>query len=101
VHFAAAHTRFLCYYNSREYELDKGCHSVYALQFHLVKCVKYRKRILTGLFDDRLKEIMKGKRIHDANIAATMIANGVSILFTLNVEDFKTFKEIRLISARY
>ncbi|MGD0883585.1 MAG: hypothetical protein ABSA46_01700 [Thermodesulfovibrionales bacterium] len=56
---------------------------------------------MTGLFDDRLKEIMKGKRIHDANIAATMIANGVSILFTLNVEDFKTFKEIRLISARY
>ncbi len=39
------------------YKLDKGCHSVYAIQFHLVMCVKYRKKILTGTLDDRLKEI--------------------------------------------
>jgi putative transposase len=41
-----------------EYKLDKGCHSAYAMQFHLVMCVKYRKKILTGLLDDRLKEIV-------------------------------------------
>ena len=42
-----------------EYKLDKGCHSVYALQFHLVMCVKYRKKILAGEMDDRLKELVE------------------------------------------
>lgn len=32
-----------------------------------------------------------GKQIHDANIAATMLANGITHLFTLNTEDFKRF----------
>src|SRR5271157_1426704 len=41
-----------------QYRLDKGSHSVYAIQLHLVMCVKYRKKILTGLLDDRLKEIV-------------------------------------------
>ncbi|MGD0883299.1 MAG: IS200/IS605 family transposase [Thermodesulfovibrionales bacterium] len=40
------------------YKIDKGSHSVYAIQFHLVMCVKYKKKILTGLLDDRLKEIV-------------------------------------------
>jgi putative transposase len=30
------------------YKLDKGGHSVYALQYHLVQCVKYRRKILIG-----------------------------------------------------
>ena len=42
-----------------EYKLDKGCHSVYALQFHLIMCVKYRKKILTGEIDDRLKDLVE------------------------------------------
>ena len=42
-----------------QYKLDKGCHSVYALQFHLVVCVKYRKKILTGYLGKRLKAIVK------------------------------------------
>ncbi|HMK44013.1 MAG TPA: IS200/IS605 family transposase [Dissulfurispiraceae bacterium] len=41
-----------------EYKLDKGCHSVYALQFHLVMCVQYRKKILTGMLDERLKGLV-------------------------------------------
>ena len=41
-----------------EYKLDKGCHSVYSLQFHLVLVVKYRKKVLVGKLADRLKEIV-------------------------------------------
>ena len=42
-----------------DYTLDKGCHSVYAIQFHLVLVVKYRKKILVGRVSERLKEITK------------------------------------------
>jgi len=41
-----------------EYKLDKGCHSVYSLQFHLVLVVKYRKKVLVGKLAERLKEIV-------------------------------------------
>ncbi len=41
-----------------EYKLDKGCHSVYSLQFHLVLAVKYRKNVLVGKLAERLKEIV-------------------------------------------
>lgn len=37
-----------------------------------------------------------GKRIHDANIVATMITYSITNLLTLNREDFKNFKEINL-----
>lgn len=40
-----------------KYKLDKGRHSVYAIQFHLVMCVKYRKKVLKGEISKRLKEI--------------------------------------------
>jgi predicted nucleic acid-binding protein len=32
-----------------------------------------------------------GKQIHDANIIATMMTNGISRLFTFNMDDFKRF----------
>jgi predicted nucleic acid-binding protein len=35
-----------------------------------------------------------GKQIHDANIVATMLANGVDTLLTLNVADFKRFSDV-------
>ena len=41
-----------------EYKLDKGCHSVYSLQFHLVLVVKYRRKVLVGKLAERLKEIV-------------------------------------------
>lgn len=31
-----------------KYKFDKGCHSVYALQYHFVQCIKYRKKVLVG-----------------------------------------------------
>jgi len=42
-----------------------------------------------------------GKRIHDANIAACAIANGISGILTLNIEDFvKLPIEVRTLAAR-
>jgi putative transposase len=32
-------------YATMKYKLDRGAHSVYALQYHLVQCVKYRKQV--------------------------------------------------------
>jgi putative transposase len=40
-----------------KYKLDRGAHSVYALQYHLVQCVKYRKQVLnTPAIIDYLKQ---------------------------------------------
>lgn len=41
-----------------KYKIDKGCHSVYCIQFHLVFCVKYRRNVLVGPISDRLKELV-------------------------------------------
>lgn len=40
---------------------------------------------------------LQGKRIHDANIVATMVSNQIENLYTLNIKDFKSFDEINLI----
>ena len=39
---------------------------------------------------------VKGRNIHDANIAATMLAHGVTRLATYNDRDFRRFQEITL-----
>lgn len=39
-------------------EIKKGRGYVYALQYHLVWCVKYRHKILFGNVENRLKEII-------------------------------------------
>lgn len=38
---------------------------------------------------------LKGKRIHDANIASIMIENGLTQIFTLNPNDFKVFANMQ------
>jgi len=39
-----------------------------------------------------------GKQVHDANIVATMLVNGVDTLLTMNVADFRRFEDrIRLV----
>jgi len=40
------------------YKLDKGSHSVYALQYHLVQCIKYRKK---ALVNDKIIDLLKTK----------------------------------------
>jgi predicted nucleic acid-binding protein len=52
----------------------------------------------------QLREIIRagevtGKRIHDANIVATLRAHGLSILLTENAADFKGFPDIRLVTV--
>jgi len=44
---------------------------------------------------------LQGKRIHDANIVATAMAYSIPVLFTLNREDFKGFREIQLMQLTY
>jgi len=41
-----------------KYKIDKGAHSVYCIQFHLVFCVKYRRKVLTDPVSERLKTIV-------------------------------------------
>lgn len=41
-----------------KYELEFGAHSAYLLTYHLVWCVKYRRKVLTDEIGDRLKEIV-------------------------------------------
>lgn len=41
-----------------KYKLDKGCHSVYSLQYHFVQCIKYRKKVLT---DPKIIDFLKTK----------------------------------------
>lgn len=43
-----------------DYKLDKGSHSVYALQYHLVQVVKYRRKVLS----EQVVELLKQK-IHE------------------------------------
>ena len=43
------------------YDLSKGAHSVYALQYHYVQCVKYRKPVLA---DTRICDLVKIK-VHE------------------------------------
>ena len=40
---------------------------------------------------------LRGKRIHDANIVATMMAHGIRALVTQNLEDFAPFDEIAIV----
>lgn len=42
------------------------------------------------------KYSLKGKRIHDANIVATMMEYEIKNLITWNIDDFKKFDEIEL-----
>lgn len=42
---------------------------------------------------------ISGKRIHDANIVATMMACSTEKLFTKNTKDFVAFKEVELLKT--
>lgn len=44
-----------------KYNVDKGCHSVYALHYHFIQCIKYRKK---ALYNQQIIELLKTK-IHD------------------------------------
>lgn len=56
-------------------------------------CVVLREdeSVLSELLALVQKHDVKGKQVHDANIVATMLANGIDRLATLNAADFKRF----------
>ncbi len=43
----------------------------------------------------------QGKQVHDANIVATMLANNIDTLLTINLDDFKRYSDaIKLVSIQ-
>jgi hypothetical protein len=44
---------------------------------------------------------LKGKRIHDANIVASMMEFSIRLLFTFNVRDFRLFEEIHVFEIQH
>ena len=44
------------------FKYQRKSHSKYSIKYHFVFCTKYRRRILTGLFADYIKELMVEKR---------------------------------------
>ena len=40
-------------------DLDNNNHSVFKLHYHLIICVKYRKKIINNDISNRLKEIFE------------------------------------------
>jgi putative transposase len=47
-----------------KYKLDKGSHSVYWIKFHFVMCTKYRRKVLQGEIDERLKYWVREVFVH-------------------------------------
>jgi len=55
------------------YKLDRGCHSVFALQYHFVQCVKYRKKALVSddvidLLKQKIREISETFEVEVLNV---------------------------------
>jgi len=44
-----------------KYNVNKGCHSVFALHYHFVQCVKYRKKV----FDNEMIVDLLKQKVHE------------------------------------
>lgn len=66
-----------------------------ALAPWLSACVIFEENevVLSELLELIRRHAVKGKQVHDANIVATMRANGLSRLATLNATDFTRFED--------
>jgi len=58
---------------ARIYDLDKGSHSVYALQYYLLQCIKHRKKALVNeqiidLLKTKINEISETFKVDVLNI---------------------------------
>ena len=85
-----------------KYRLDKGAHSVYALYYHLILVIKYRRKVFTN---DKIIDFLKQKiheisETHEVEILAIETdQDHVRILFkakpTLNIPKYiNAFKTI-------
>ena len=41
----------------KDIQMDKGSHSVYSLNYHLILVVKYRRKVIDDEISDKLKDI--------------------------------------------
>lgn len=44
------------------------------------------------------KRDVKGRKVFDVHLVATMLSNGISTIYTGNDKDFKMFKEIKVVN---
>ncbi|MGD2086234.1 MAG: hypothetical protein PVH61_08625 [Candidatus Aminicenantes bacterium] len=58
------------------------------------------KDITANLNNLLVKYDLKGKKIHDANIVASMIKFSIPLLFTFNIRDFQAFEEIQIMELQ-
>lgn len=74
----------------------------------LANVTAFRRRVLLYAEDEavvnRLGKLVReaglqGKRIHDANVAATMLVHGISALVTDNPDDFAPFADVRTVGV--
>ncbi len=54
----------------KNYDFDKNQHAVYSLSYHLVVCVKYRKKVLIDklIINDLKEQIYKISELYDVRI---------------------------------
>jgi putative transposase len=87
-----------------KYELDKGQHSVYALCYHLVMCIKYRRKVLHGEIADSLKQILGAlsEKIGITIIEMEIEKDHVHILFKSKPthQPSKVINSLKSVSAR-
>jgi len=86
------------------YKLDRGQHSVYALHYHLVMCVKYRRKILHGEVMASLKEIL-GKLADKIGITIIEMETGIDHIYILfkskpTHQPSKVINSLKAVSAR-
>ncbi len=87
-----------------KYELDRGQHSVYALCYHLVMCVKYRRKVLHGETANSLTQILKtlSEKIGITIIEMETGIDHVHILFKSKPthQPSKVINSLKSVSAR-
>lgn len=60
----------------------------------LFRLVEDAPSVRAELFNLLSTHPVAGKQVHDANIVATMLANGITHLLTFNVGDFRRFADL-------
>ena len=70
-------------------------------------CQQFRKRAILLEETEKVSILLhrlvrdyslRGEKVHDANIAATMMTHGLSHIITLNPGDFEIFKELSAVA---
>jgi len=87
-----------------KYNLDKGCHSTYSIQFHCVCCTKYRRKVLTEEVSEYLKEVNKSvaEKFEINIIEQETDKDHIHILFTSKpqIQVSKFINSLKSVSAR-